>query len=82
MVTISLCKKVTAPTEQCTVDCVQDPVFVNLLCSPGINSQPGGPVRQSYLTNRPARLHRLAESSPGLLNRNKFVLRIQMNVKT
>ncbi len=28
-------------------------VFVNLLRSPGINSQPVGPVRQPYLTNRP-----------------------------
>jgi hypothetical protein len=26
--------------------------------------QPGGPVRQPYLTHRPARLHRLAESIP------------------
>jgi hypothetical protein len=34
-----------------------------LRCS-GIDSQPGGPVRQPYLTHRPARLHRLAESIP------------------
>ena len=34
------------------------------LRSPGIDSQPGGPVRQPYLTHRPARLHRLAESIP------------------
>ncbi len=42
-----------------------EPVFVNLV--PGIDSQPGGPVRQPYLANRPARLQRLAESIPGLL---------------
>jgi hypothetical protein len=30
------------------------------------DSQPGGPVRQLYLTSRPARLHKLAESFPGL----------------
>ncbi len=38
-----------------------EPGFVNLLRSPGIDSQPGGPVRQPCLTYRPARLHRLAE---------------------
>jgi hypothetical protein len=31
---------------------------------PGIDSQLGGSVRQPYLTYRPARLHRLAESIP------------------
>jgi hypothetical protein len=36
--------------------------FVNLLRSPGIDTQPGGPVRQPYLTYRPAGLYRLAES--------------------
>ncbi len=36
---------------------------------PGIDSQPGGPVRQTYLLYRLARLHRLAESIPGLLKR-------------
>jgi hypothetical protein len=35
--------------------------FVNLLRSPGIDSQPDGPVQQSFLTYRPARLQRLAE---------------------
>ncbi len=39
-----------------------EPVFVNLLRSPGIDSQPGGPVRQPYLTYRPAWLQRQAES--------------------
>ncbi len=43
--------------------------FVNLLRSPGIDSQPGRPIRKPYLTYRPARLHRLAESIPGLLTR-------------
>ena len=47
--------------------CKLEPEFVNLLRSPGIDSQPDGPVRQPYLTYRPARLHRLAESFP--LNR-------------
>jgi hypothetical protein len=36
---------------------------------PGIDSQPGGPVRQPYLAYRPTRLHRLAESIPGLHKR-------------
>jgi hypothetical protein len=36
---------------------------------PGIDSQPGRPVRQPYLLYRLARLHRLAESIPGLLKR-------------
>jgi hypothetical protein len=30
-----------------------EPEFVNLLGSPGIDSQPGGPVQQPYLTHRP-----------------------------
>jgi hypothetical protein len=46
-----------------------EPVFVDLLRSPGIDSQPGGSVRQPYLSYRPARLHRLAESVP----RNRFL---------
>jgi hypothetical protein len=44
-------------------------VFVNFLRSPGIDCQPGEPVRQPYLSYRPARLIRLAESIP----RNRFV---------
>jgi hypothetical protein len=49
-----------------------EPVFANLLRSPRIDSQPGGPVRQPYLSYRPAKLHRLAESTPGLLKRLKI----------
>jgi hypothetical protein len=37
-------------------DWCSEPEFVNLLRSPGIDSQPGGPVQQPYLTYRPARL--------------------------
>ncbi len=51
-----------------------EPVFVNLLGSPGIDSQPGGPVRQPYLSYRPAMLQRLAESNP----RNRFL--VSLNV--
>ncbi len=51
------------------VEGVSEPEFVNLLRSPGIDSQPGGPVRQPYLKYRPAWLHKLAESIPGLLKR-------------
>ncbi len=52
------------------------PVFVNFLRSPGIDSQPGVPVRQPYLMYRPARQ---AESVPwnrflGSLNVYKFGL--------
>jgi hypothetical protein len=46
-----------------------EPVFVNLLRSPVIDSQPCGTVRQFYLSYRPARLHRLAEST----SRNQFL---------
>jgi hypothetical protein len=46
-----------------------EPVFVNLLRTIGIDSQPGGPVRRLYLSYRPARLHGLAESLP----RNRFL---------
>ncbi len=41
-----------------------EPEFVNLLRSPGIDSQPGGPIRQPYLTYRPAMLPSLAKSIP------------------
>ncbi len=34
------------------------PEFVNILRGPGIDSLPGGPVREPYLTYLPARLHR------------------------
>jgi hypothetical protein len=45
-----------------------EPEFVNLARIPGIDSEPGGPIRQPYLfLYRPARLHRLAESIPKLL---------------
>ncbi len=44
-------------------------VFVNLLRSPGFDSQPGGPVRQPCLSCRPARLHWLAE----LIPQNRFL---------
>ncbi len=37
--------------------------------SPGIDSQPGVPVRQPYLTYRPGKLHSLAELIPGLHKR-------------
>jgi hypothetical protein len=58
-----------------------EPEFVNLLRSPGIEFQPGGPVQQPYLTYRLTRLHRLAESNPwnrflGSLNDYKYGLRI------
>ncbi len=36
-------------TPVCVCDTGSEPVFVNLLRSPGIDSQPGGPVRQPYL---------------------------------
>jgi hypothetical protein len=44
-------------------------LFVNLLMSPGVDSQPEGPVPQPYLSYRPTRLLRLLESIPGLLKR-------------
>jgi hypothetical protein len=46
-----------------------EPVFVDLLRSPGINSEAGGLVRRPYLSYRPAGLQRLAESIP----RNRFL---------
>jgi hypothetical protein len=49
-----------------------EPVFVDLLMNPGIDSQPGGPVRHSDLSYRPARLLRLSESIPGLYKRLKI----------
>ncbi len=46
-----------------------EPVFVNLLRSPGIDSQPGGPVWQPYLSYQPNTLHRLVVS----IRRNRFL---------
>jgi hypothetical protein len=61
-----------------------EPEFVNLLRSPGIYYQPCGSVRQPYLSYRPVRLHRLAESTPWdrflvSLNVYKFGLRRRQN---
>jgi hypothetical protein len=58
-----------------------EPEFVNLLKSPGIDSQPDGLVRQLYWTYWPARLHRLAESIPGLPKRYKFGLWVVVPVR-
>jgi hypothetical protein len=41
-------------------------IFVNLSRNPGIDSQPGGLVRQPYLSYLPTRLHRLSESILGI----------------
>ncbi len=41
-----------------------EPVFVDLLRSPGIDFQPGGSVWQLYLSYPLARIHRLAELIP------------------
>jgi hypothetical protein len=51
-------------------------VFVNLLRSPGIDSQPGGPVRQPFMTYRPVRLAEFdsLESILGSLNVYKYGL--------
>ncbi len=48
---------------------LSEPVFVNLLRSPGIDSQPGGPVRQPYLTGPSGGIDSL-----GSLNVYKFGL--------
>jgi hypothetical protein len=41
---------------------ISEPIFVNLLRSSEIDSLPGVPVQQPFLTYRPAKLHRLEES--------------------
>ncbi len=64
MTIVSILSHITALFSSLVGD--PQPVFVNLLRSPGINSQPGGPVRQPYLSYRPARLPRLAKSIPRL----------------
>jgi hypothetical protein len=61
---------------------ISEPVFVDLLRSPGIDSQPDGTVRQTCLSYRPARRHRLVES----ISRNQFlgsiiVYKYQLEVK-
>jgi hypothetical protein len=68
-----LCKwwKSWFPTAGMLVEAQNHPesVFVNILRSPGIDSQLGGQVEQPYLSYRSARLPRLAESIP----RNRFL---------
>jgi hypothetical protein len=64
-----------------------EPVFIDRVKSPGIDSKPGGPVRQPCLTYWPARLHRLAESIPrnrflGSLNVYKFGLVLHARLGT
>ncbi len=44
---------------------IQSTVIFKPLRSAGIDSQPGGPLRQPYLTYGPPRLHKLTESIPG-----------------
>ncbi len=44
-------------------------LFADLFRRPGIDFQPGGPVRQPYFSYRPVTLHRLAKSIP----RNRFL---------
>jgi hypothetical protein len=59
----------------CETGYITEPVFVNLLRTSGFDSLPIGTVRQPYLTYRPVRQHRLAESIPcilGSLNVYKF----------
>ncbi len=56
-----------------------EPVFVNLLKSPEIDSQPSWPAQQPYLSYQPTRLQRQAESIPrkqflGSLNVYKYGL--------
>ncbi len=62
-----------------------EPKFEKLLRSPGIDSQSGRPLRQPYLTYRPTRSHKMAESIPwnqflGSLNVYKFGPRPLTNV--
>ncbi len=64
-----------------------EPEFVNILRSPVIDSQPGGPVRHPYLTFRPDRLFRLVEFIPwnrflGSINVYKYGLWIQNFIPT
>ncbi len=51
-----------------------EPLFVFLLRSPGIDFQPGGPLRQPYLSYWPDRLHRLRNRFQGSLNVYKYGL--------
>jgi hypothetical protein len=75
-------KEVSSSAHKCTYYNLDgpEPLFVNLLRSPGVDYQIGGPLRQPSLTYRLARLHRLVESIPwnrfhGSLNVYKFGLR-------
>ncbi len=52
----------------------EEPVFLDLLRSPRIDSQPDGLVRKPYFSYGPARLHRLSKSIP----RNRFLVSINI----
>ncbi len=55
-----------------------EPEFVNILRSPGIDFQPGWPVRQPYLKYRSARLHKVAEGIPGGIDFPGFLRSLQI----
>jgi hypothetical protein len=59
--------RVTCIISLVVLNCTRAQICKPFKKSTGNDSQPGGPVRQSYLTYRPARLHRLAESITGLI---------------
>ncbi len=59
--------RVTCIISLVVLNCTRARIYKPVKKSTGIDSQPGGPVRQSYLTYRPARLLRLAESITGLI---------------
>ncbi len=62
---MELQKKLSIVREAITLKFMSsEPEFLNLLGSPGIDSQPGGRVRQPYLSYRPAKPHWMAESIP------------------
>jgi hypothetical protein len=55
-----------------TEESTSEPVFVNLLMSPGIDSQPDGPVRLDYFSYRPARyIGCVGNFSPAMGARNQ-----------
>ncbi len=60
------------PTTEFNLCCAPEPVFVSLLRSPGIDSQPGWPVRQPYLTFRPVGY--MGWRNPGLLKRLQILV--------
>ncbi len=72
---------VYSTTDQCNIHETSEPVFVNFLRSPGIDSQPGGPAQQTLFAGPAARRQHTVGRNRflGFINVYKYGLRYKSN---